>query len=1581
MAEGFSIQICDWLKRVRHAAPHIGLWLSPVLCANPAIAQLIVPDATLGTERSIVSPASIDELRIGGGAQRNNALFHSFERFSIDAGQSVIFDNPIAIENIFSRVTGEVPSNINGVLGVEGPANLFFLNPNGIIFGQNAVLDMAGSFVATTAEEFVFTNNALFGVSTPEAPPLLTMTVPLGVQLGRNPQPISGSLFNIVPDPGQSISLIGGDIQLTESNLFLPGGRIGLTGLSEPGLVGLNLGATTSSELFVLPPATGRSDLSLANSLLSTKGDSGGAIVLQGKDIRIRQSELATGIELDSGGGESAGMILLDATDTLEVSQGSQVSSILQGESTGDGGDIVVRANNFDLLDSTLLTFTGQNAGAGDIDVNVNNRIFIQGTGPEFQDLDLDVSFDEDLSDFSFPQSTISLGSFSAGENPGEAGQTNLQGQQILFDDDARVGTIINGPGGGGGINVMADSLTLRQESILEQVNLSVNETDNINIDVGALTVQQGSNIVSITDDAGRSGDIRITANDILLDDRGGSRDRAPRGINTVVDFDSFGAETGSDVTIETQRLTLRGALVGTAVFGGAVEGGNVEINASDSVRLIGDEDATLDAHLGIAEISTAVREDGQGRSGNIRITTPNLILENGSSINAGAQGDGNSGDIDIITRDSLVLQGQLDGRPSQLSTQLQSFDGDFGGDITITTGELLLQDGAQISASNLGSGIGGDIDVIARNRITITGAAPAFDLDPEEVNFPFILDDLLELFPSGVFASALDEGESGNIRITTPSLIMSDRAEISVNSINGAAGNIDIFADRVRFDNSFISADAAQGDNANISLFVDDTVDLGRSSRITTNASGTATGGNIEISRPNFIFIGGDVDISAENIFGEGSGGNVTLKSNFIVAFPDEQNRLNASAFAGDGGLISIESDGFFGQQFVDRTAISESGGIDGEVVIDTPGNDPSGDLAQLPANILDTSQQIADACAVNSSGGSQFVIAGRGGLPIMPSNRPTSSYLLSRLGSDLTRQENGRISTPLLSPPLVASNGELSLSSAVSPLSLLLQNGQQAYQQAKYQESITHWTKAVVNLAQGNDPILYASTLSNLALAYSQLGDWPRAEAAISTGLRTLTPRVKKLSPDVHAQVLNAQATLLLSQGKTREAIAQWQSAIDAYQATDNLDGRVQMQLNQLQALQNLGYFRQAQSQLERITQGLEDQPATETKATALLALGNLLRSQGYFTDAQQTLRQSLTMAQSLQRPSLESSILLGLGHIDQSLGNLDDARNHYQQAAAIAPTPLQEFQAQVGEFGIISSQQPDEARLLQLITLANQLPSSRDGIYAQLHLVETLLQSETANPRAIGILARLLRQSQSLGDPIASAYVLGYQGRYAQQVQNLSEAIALTKQALQEVQTGQAPEAVYQLAWQLGRYQAQVGNRPDAIAAYQDAVGVLRQLREDLAAANSEVQFTFRDGVEPVYRELVKLLLQGDMNRPDAQVNLRQARDLIEDLQVTEVQDYFQDACVQAQPLVADQVDPNAAVIYPIVLDDRIDTIVAMGRQPLRHYSTPLESDQLETTVTQLVRSLSTPLGSMQRKNLSKLKQVHDWVIGPA
>jgi filamentous hemagglutinin family protein len=290
------------------------LTLSTVCTASLTIDRLnaqIIPDATLGSESSIVTPVTPRIDLIQGGATRGVNLFHSFEEFNIGERRAAFFANPAGVQNIFSRVTGTNPSRLFGTLGVLGNANLFFLNPNGIIFGPNASLRVNGSFVATTGNSFVFPDGSRFSATRPEAPPLLSVnvSVPVGVQFEGS----GGIITNAgTLEPGGNLTLVGGTIVNTGTlstfgepiavvttdgaivNLDEKGGYAGITPSTNTGLkpsladfvtsggtaTGLSVDADGTVRTIATGTPVGSGDAVTTGSI-DSRGISGAAVTIQ----------------------------------------------------------------------------------------------------------------------------------------------------------------------------------------------------------------------------------------------------------------------------------------------------------------------------------------------------------------------------------------------------------------------------------------------------------------------------------------------------------------------------------------------------------------------------------------------------------------------------------------------------------------------------------------------------------------------------------------------------------------------------------------------------------------------------------------------------------------------------------------------------------------------------------------------------------------------------------------------------------------------------------------------------------------------------------------------------------------------------------------------------------------------------------------------------------------------------------------------------------------------------------------------------------------------------------------------------
>jgi CHAT domain-containing protein len=595
-------------------------------------------------------------------------------------------------------------------------------------------------------------------------------------------------------------------------------------------------------------------------------------------------------------------------------------------------------------------------------------------------------------------------------------------------------------------------------------------------------------------------------------------------------------------------------------------------------------------------------------------------------------------------------------------------------------------------------------------------------------------------------------------------------------------------------------------------------------------------------------------------------------------------------------------------------------------------------------------------------------------------------------------------------------------------------LQQGIKLYQTQQYSKAIEILQQAAEGFKIKGDVLNQAYSLNYLALAYHQLG-LPQANKAIADSL-ALLPKDRINSKEylaLRAQALNIQGQVQLAQGQPEKAIVTWQEATELYAKNRDNAGEIGSKINQAQALQTLGLYRRAVITLTQVNQQLQQQPDSSIKATGLLSLGNTLRVVGVLDHKNssqvqeieslgslQVLQQSLAIASKLNNPELVAEIHLSLGNTFSSLKKEQEAWNNYQQAAAPSASPMTRLDALLNQLRLPMGGQKVDYPILwsEIQSLLATLPPSRKTVYAKINFAQTLAclkqrsDAKVTNPTCpkqdtingvpewsalAKIVATAREEAKSLGDKRAEAYALGTLGGLYEQTSQWAEAQKLTQQALALTESIEAPDIGYRWQWQLGRILKARGNQKGAIAAYSKAVDNLKTLRSDLVAINRDVQYSFAEGVEPIYRELVSLLLQPESNQSksltiaQAEVNepnqdaLAKARDVIESLQLAELDNFFRRACIDAKPVNIDEVDRTAAVIYPVILGDRMEVIVSMPNsssnqkpgQVLSHHTIALDKNKVEDTIEQLRQKLET---RSKFDFLPLSQEMYDWIIRP-
>lgn len=575
------------------------------------------------------------------------------------------------------------------------------------------------------------------------------------------------------------------------------------------------------------------------------------------------------------------------------------------------------------------------------------------------------------------------------------------------------------------------------------------------------------------------------------------------------------------------------------------------------------------------------------------------------------------------------------------------------------------------------------------------------------------------------------------------------------------------------------------------------------------------------------------------------------------------------------------------------------------------------------------------------------------------------------------------------------------------------LIQKARTLYDAGNFAEVVAVLQQAAAAFEAEGDRLNQAMALSNLAATFAELKQWQAAENAITSSLFIVRELPQETSQQrILADTLDIQGKIKLERGDPQNALDAWTESGKVYQQLERKDKYIESQINKSQALQALGLYPRACSTLLEILnlkseacevlpealQTLKNQPVSVENMRAMNSLGNVLRVTGQLQQSQEILSLSLEAATSLNANQQQAEIYLNIGNTARTLANqtgLEDEQRQafennaleaYKKATELATNPETKVQGKINRLSLFISQKDwKEAENLwqNLRWQEDKISANKAGIFAQINLAESLMELSQQTSKANlnyseieQILNQAKQQAQNLGDKRLQAYVLGSEGKFYQMQKQWLQAQQLTIAALTLAPAFESPEIAYQLLWQLGRIRNAQGDISAATAHYTQAVNILSSLRSELVTVNQDVQFSFKESVEPVYRELVGLLLKEKSPSPD---KLKLARQTIESLQLAELDNFFRDACADAKPRPIDEIDPQAAVIYPIVLSDRLEVILSVPGQPLRHYTTNKNQEELEAVFKQSIVSMNRL--SFTKERLSVAQQLYEWLVRPA
>jgi filamentous hemagglutinin family protein len=819
----------------------LGVFMPAV--SDAAFATSITSDGTLPVPTSVSKSSNL--YNINGGTIRGSNLFHSFGLFSVGTGDIASFNGPGGIANILSRVTGGRQSIIDGQLrsAIAG-ANLYLMNPAGVLFGPNATLNLSGSFHVTTADYLRLTDNVQFTAKPDVVKDSLLTTAPVAAFgfVNTNPAAISvqGSVLQV--PPGQTLSLVGGDVMMAGARVSAPSGLIQIASAASPGEVVSSLVGPIPSLDVISFTSLGR--IGLLGSAVDVSGLAGGIVLIRSGQLVLSNSI----IKANTVGTNSGGISI--AASNFQMDGG-----VIQADTGGPGnaGNITVNADSLSLTGGALITSTTAGTGqGGTVTVQAGKTVSISGETPG--------PVTVGPATLPFLPSGIYTATFAGGSG----GRISVSAPVLRLDGGA-LDVDNYGPGGAGNITVDVGKLILTGGGALSagtygvgpKGNITVRATDSIVMSgfrpglfpsaAGLTYVNVQSGIYGNNTGIGPNfgGGLLSVKTPFLSMDHG------------VINATSGGPRNASDIFVDVGILILTGgAFIASATFGSG-QGGNVTVQATDSISTSGRSAGSFTTGL----VTFTNNESGlysvtfdAGHAGRISVSAPTLLMHDGGLITAASGGSGPAGDV------------------------------------TVNVGNLALTDGAQIISGSgttignvffVGAGQGGTVSVRAADTVSISGHG------------------------TGLFTNAVGNGAGGNVNLEGTRILLNAGAMISAKSSGlGNAGNINITAaDRFVMKDGTVTTQATLADGGNITIRAGELFQLTNSSITTSVGTGAGNGGNISID-PQFFIV--DHSRILANAFG-GKGGNITMTAGVFLASPD--SIIDASSALGVNGVVAIQS------------------------------------------------------------------------------------------------------------------------------------------------------------------------------------------------------------------------------------------------------------------------------------------------------------------------------------------------------------------------------------------------------------------------------------------------------------------------------------------------------------------------------------------------------------------------------------------------------------------------------------------------------------------------------------------------
>ena len=927
---------------------HMQKWLSILFFSHLLLFQSFISfagvstDGTMGPARSLSGPDFSISHDLGTLSGRN--LFHSFTTFSISQGESATFTGPSSIANVISRVTGGETSSIDGLLRSEvGTANFFFINPSGVVFGENAKVDVPAAFHVGTADEIRFSDGAVFSAADPVA---CTLTVAQPESFGfLTPQAAAISINDAVLEfaPESRVSLSAGSLEVSGTSLINRAELSALEGEITLLATGEQTGAVSFAGLSEIPWS---GNINIENGYIEVDG----AISIQGGGINIMTSEIYAGNSgeydiqggigiiaetLDVSGSILAAMVIgdgdggtvtLDVKEDLSLSNGTHVKSQAT-YGNGDAGDLLIESGSLTLDNAFIrsISYLSDAGKAGSVIIAVDGTLEMMNGSDIYNCTlwgadtgDVKINTGSLVMDHSKIK-TATLTLFT--DTIGDAGDITITAENSLqVLNGAHISISTSSQGNGGDTHITADNLIIDGQGTETGIFQDVSSTGSVGTLTVAVTEQldilNGGMISNSTNGAGDSGDLKITAGNLTIDGQG-----YIAGIYNDARSTGNAGSLTVDVTDQLEILEW-GQISNAAVDQGST--GDLYVTATS---------LSIDGKGSLSAVETGIFGDTfiEGQAGSIKLEISDQIAIIKGCIIASTYGDGNGGTIEINTNKLII-----DGKGEDGGISSDSHGEGNGGDIILNvTGYLEIIDSGNISSEIHGNGDAGTISITAGN-LTIqdgetdgTGRATGIVTGSHEEStgnagdIYIQVSDLIQVIDRGyIWASTTGEGNAGTITLSVSGLVELINGGLIVSNTfsKGDAGTISIKAANMTIDGqgnfTGITSNAdigSEGNAGSIEITLGELLQILNGGEISSSTRAEGDAGAITISADHIQIDGkgNDIGVFSNALDGsEGNAGTITLSASGIVELINGGQISNNTSSEGNAGNIYFESD-----------------------------------------------------------------------------------------------------------------------------------------------------------------------------------------------------------------------------------------------------------------------------------------------------------------------------------------------------------------------------------------------------------------------------------------------------------------------------------------------------------------------------------------------------------------------------------------------------------------------------------------------------------------------------------------------